>query len=170
MRIETAVRGGRSIRETLSSDQIFARFIPDTPYPSTRRLVGSFTRSQIGRWEVARSKTDSLEISEEALGNHIWAWQQRACYLPADLFSDPAWGMLLEIFQAEVEKRRATISRLCKASGVSTTSAVRWLKALEDHDLVIRKVDHSDGAEFAELTPKASEALRRYFRNVVQRR
>lgn len=131
------------------------------------RMLHTLTNRSLGS---IRPRSDSLEISGEALTNHIWAWQQRACYLPSELFSDPAWGMLLEILQAEVEKRRATITRLCKASGVSTTTAVRWLKALEDHDLVIRKVDHSDGAEFAELTPKASEALRRYFRNVVQRR
>lgn len=131
------------------------------------RVLHSLTSRSFGS---ARSKTESLEISEEALTNHIWAWQQRACYLPADLFSDPAWGILVEILQAEVEQRRATISRLCKASGVSTTSAVRWLKALEDHDLVIRRIDCSGEAEFAELTPKASDALRRYFRNVVQRR
>ena len=38
----------------------------------------------------AKPKSDELEISGEALGNAIWAWQQRTCYLPGELFSDPA--------------------------------------------------------------------------------
>ena len=166
---EAAVRGacqsGRSFEVTEYSPEPSGRAL-SLDKKISRVLHGLTNRSLVS----AKPKSDELEISGEALGNAIWAWQQRACYLPGELFSDPAWGMLLEILQAEVDQRRATISRLCKASGVSTTSAVRWLKALEDHDLVIRRVDQSDSAEFAELTPKASGALRRYFRNVVQRR
>ncbi len=83
--------------------------------------------------------------------------------------SDPSWAMLLELLSAELEHQRVSISRLCKISGVSTASAVRWIKTLESYDLVVRRVDpHNAEEEFAELTLKASSALRRYFRDVMK--
>jgi DNA-binding MarR family transcriptional regulator len=87
--------------------------------------------------------------------------------LPAELFSDPAWGMLLELFHAEIGNRQVSLRRLCKASAASTPCAIRWLKALEDRELVSRQADPlNSGNEFLELTPKGSTALRLYFRDL----
>lgn len=113
----------------------------------------------------------SVELSGEAVSGVIQAWSERARYLPGELFSDPAWVMLLELLHAELDQRRLTVSKLCKASRVPTSTANRWLMALEDHALVIRQADRHDATSpFVELTPNAGTALRRYFRDVVQRR
>jgi len=112
---------------------------------------------------------DALEVHEEAVKAAIQAWRDRACYLPAELFSDPAWGMLLELLHAEIGHRRVSLSRLCRASASSTPSAVRWLKVLEDRELVVRRADPLDArSEFVELSRKGSTALRLYFRDIVQ--
>jgi DNA-binding MarR family transcriptional regulator len=97
----------------------------------------------------------------------IRAWRERACYLPGELFSDPAWGMLLELLHAEIEKRQVSLRRLSKASAASTPSAIRWLKVLEDRELVTRQADPlNSGNEILELSPKGSTALRFYFRDI----
>jgi DNA-binding MarR family transcriptional regulator len=77
--------------------------------------------------------------------------------------------MLLELLQAEIQGRRVSLGRLSKVSGVSTSNAVRWLKALESRELAVRWADQEDGdKEFVELSQKGSCALRRYFHEVVE--
>jgi DNA-binding MarR family transcriptional regulator len=128
------------------------------------RILHTLARSSFSK---APPESDPLDISEEVVTGAIRAWRDRACYLPAELFSDPAWGMLLELLQAEIGKRRVTVSGVCKASGASTSSAIRWLRVLEDRDLVIRQTDPLiSGNEILELTPKGGAALRLYFRDI----
>jgi DNA-binding MarR family transcriptional regulator len=136
------------------------------------RIVHGLTRSSFESVssdpQALASMTELLEVPEEAVSGAIRAWRERSKYLPGELFSDPAWGMLLELLQAEIQQRRVSLPRLCKVSAVSDNSAVRWLKALENRDLVVRRADtKDDGSEFIELAPKASAALRRYFHDAV---
>jgi len=62
-------------------------------------------------------------------------------------------------------------SSVCRASAVLQTTGLRWLKALEQRGLVVRKSDDHDARRiFIELSPDTSEALRRYIREVVEPR
>jgi len=127
------------------------------------RILHSLARSTFAKTPDA----DRLEVSEDVVVAAIRAWRERACYLPSELFSDPAWGMLLELFHAEIGNRQVSLRRLCKASAASTPCAIRWLKALEDRELVSRQADPlNSGNEYLELTPKGSTALRLYFRDL----
>lgn len=125
----------------------------------------------LARSSFAKSSADGngLAVPEDLVKAAIRAWRERACYLPAELLSDPAWGMLLELLHAEISKRRVSLVRLCKASAASTPSALRWLKALEDRELVVRQADPPNSEnEFVELSPRGSTALRLYFHDNVQ--
>jgi DNA-binding MarR family transcriptional regulator len=62
----------------------------------------------------------------------------------APLFRDPAWDMLLELFVAQENGRKVTVSSLCYASGVPPTTALRQIARMEEHGLVDRYGDHSD--------------------------
>jgi hypothetical protein len=70
------------------------------------RIVQGLARSSFATivpdHEDATSMTDPLEVSEDAVIYAIRAWRERSNYLPGELFSDPAWGMLLELLQAEI--------------------------------------------------------------------
>src|SRR5579864_3577467 len=128
------------------------------------RILNSLARSTFAKIQPDNGE---LEVSEDVVGAAIRAWRERVCYLPAELFSDPAWGILLELLHAEIGERNVSLRRLCKASAASTPSAIRWLKALEDRELVTRKTDPLIyGNEFFELTPRGSTALRLYFRDI----
>jgi DNA-binding MarR family transcriptional regulator len=153
------------------------RYTPDKRGPPLRLsgTVSRLTRS-LARFSFVNDKPEpeesnefAFEVSEEAVTRIIGAWRERTSYLPGELFSDPAWGMLLELLQAEVQDRRVSLSRLCKVSGVSSSVAVRWLKALEYRGFAIRRTDpQHPNVEFVELSRKGSSALRRYFHEVVQ--
>lgn len=104
------------------------------------------------------------EITAEEIDAVIFRRRRRGAYLPQDLFGDPAWDMMLELLRAEVMQRRMSVSNLCAAAGVPATTALRWLKSLEERSLVIRHADPLDRRRvFVELTPDSSSALRRWF-------
>jgi DNA-binding MarR family transcriptional regulator len=74
----------------------------------------------------------------------INARSARAKYLDAELFADPAWDMLLELYALTCEGRRVSVSKLSLAAGVPTTTALRWIDKLEAECLVVRVDDPVD--------------------------
>jgi hypothetical protein len=104
------------------------------------------------------------EIAGEAISSVIRARRRREHHLPRDIFADPAWDMMLDLLEAEVRQRRVTVSSLCIAAAVPSTTALRWLKTLVDRGLLIRRADPTDLRRvYIELSPATSIALRRYF-------
>ncbi len=88
----------------------------------------------------------------------------REQFFPADLFADPAWDMLLDLYAARLERRPVSVSSLCIASAVPATTALRWIKTMTDGGLFIREADPHDGRRiFIALAEATFEALERYF-------
>lgn len=81
-----------------------------------------------------------------------------------NLFADPAWDMLIDLFIAAEEGRDISVSSLCIAAAVPTTTALRWIAILESNDLIVRTADPVDARRFfLALTSSTSEKLRSYF-------
>ena len=90
--------------------------------------------------------------------------QKRREHFGADLFCDPAWEMLLDLSAAYAENTRVSVSSLCIASGVPSTTALRWIAQMVDAGWFERTRDTADGRRaFISLTDKAAEAMTRYF-------
>lgn len=90
--------------------------------------------------------------------------QLRAQHLPPEIFADPAWDMLLDLAASHVEHKRVSVSSLCIASAVPTTTALRWIGQLTDAALLRREEDPADRRRaFIALTDQAVAALARYF-------
>lgn len=88
----------------------------------------------------------------------------RQRFLQRDLFADPAWDMLLELYACELGQQRVHIRLLCDASGVPDTTALRWIGKLEEEGLVMRQEVPNDARRvWICLTPFASSAIQRYF-------
>jgi len=106
-------------------------------------------------------------VSLETVRHVIRARRLRARFFDDQLFSDPAWDMLLDLLQAEIAQHRVPVSSLCIAAAVPATTALRWIKTMTDAGLFKRRADPHDGRRvFVELAPEASEAMRRYFKEV----
>lgn len=86
-------------------------------------------------------------------------------YFGAGLFEDPAWDMLLDLFAAELEGTRVSVSSLCIASAVAPTTALRWISRLSDQGLLVRLPDPRDRRRaFLSLSREAGAAMARYWR------
>jgi hypothetical protein len=79
-----------------------------------------------------------------ALRNNIHNRRLRNKLLPAELFSDPAWDMILDLALAALEHRQVSVSSLCLAANVPTTTALRWIKIMLDQGLLVRTDDAAD--------------------------
>ena len=97
----------------------------------------------------------------------IAARQARARFFDAELFSDPAWDMLLDLTAAHAENARVSVTSLCIAAGVPATTALRWLKQMVDSGIFERVADKSDRRRaFIELSDASVDAMARYFEMV----
>jgi hypothetical protein len=103
-------------------------------------------------------------VSAEGISAVIRRRRQRSRYFPQELLADPMWNMMLDLLRAEVLQHRVTVSDACQAAGVPATTALRWLKTMEQRGFVVRNPDPHDGRRvFVSLTPQASLAVRNWF-------
>lgn len=106
----------------------------------------------------------NAEVSVETVRKVIRARRLRHQFFDDELFADPAWDMLLDLFEAELAQLRVSVSSLCVAAAVPATTALRWIATMTDAGLFKRRADPADGRRvFVELAPETSEAMRRYF-------
>jgi hypothetical protein len=90
----------------------------------------------------------------------IRARRMRDQYLPADLFADPAWDMILDLMAARLAGQCVSVSSLCIAAAVPPTTALRWIRQLTDRAVFARIDDPADGRRvFIELTDTAAQAV-----------
>lgn len=62
-----------------------------------------------------------------------------------NLFSDPAWDLMLGIFHASLQQTRLPVGAACAEARAPATTALRWISTLEDKGLLIREADPFDG-------------------------
>lgn len=84
----------------------------------------------------------------------------RLSFLPREVFGEPAWDMLLDLFISSHEDRPISVSSACIASGVPATTALRWLSMMEEHGLIERTSDHADRRRvYVAITDSACKAM-----------
>ncbi|MEL6530795.1 MAG: MarR family transcriptional regulator, partial [Pseudomonadota bacterium] len=90
--------------------------------------------------------------------------QARARFFDSELFSDPAWDMLLDLTAAHAEHSRVSVTSLCIAAGVPATTALRWVKQMVENGIFERIADPSDKRRaFIALSDTTVDAMARYF-------
>jgi DNA-binding MarR family transcriptional regulator len=124
--------------------------------------------------EIARLERDLATLKRHVLAREgspaskvrsiLKARRAREEMIGKDLFADPAWDMLLDLYAAGLEQRKVSTSELCIASAVPATTALRWIDKLVQMKLVNRQGDHLDGRRiWVSLTPAARITMEAYF-------
>ena len=104
------------------------------------------------------------EVDAARVRDMIRVRRLRDRFFGEEMFADPAWDMLLDLFAAELEDSRVSVSSLCIAAAVPPTTALRWITNMTEAGLLQREADPGDRRRaFIVLTPKAGRAMREYF-------
>ena len=107
--------------------------------------------------------------TERCVREIIRARANRAKCFRGDLFADPAWDMLLELYTAELGAKQISVSSLCIAASVPTTTALRWINVLEREGLISRRSDPKDGRRtFVHLSPAGVAGMDAFFASTIE--
>lgn len=109
------------------------------------------------------------EVNPAEIRAVIRARRLRGRFFTPELFADPAWDMLLDLFAAELEQRRVSVSSLCIAAAVPPTTALRWIGTMHEEGLFRREADPIDRRRaYIVLSERALHGMRAYA-NAAQR-
>lgn len=109
--------------------------------------------------EHAPDAADRALDEAAAVRAHVRTRRLRARLLPGDLFGEPAWDILLDLYAAALEGRAVTVAEACIASAVPATAASRWLGKLAESGLIRRSGAVAGPGETVALTPQARQAV-----------
>ncbi len=121
-----------------------------------------------------RSQTFGIEdepgaVDPADIRRAIRARRMREQFFGGGLFEDPAWDILLDLFAADLEGKRVSVSSLCIAAAVPPTTALRWIGRMSEEKLLVREPDPADRRRaFMRLGSGARGDMQRYWR-VIQR-
>jgi len=107
----------------------------------------------------ARSPVSGFEV------RRLWKLRRTRCDLfRGELFSDPAWDILLELYAAYLSVQRSTVSQALTAANVSEATALRYLNRLVDLGYCEKRPDPNDRRRmFVNLTPVGLGGMDSYF-------
>ncbi len=92
----------------------------------------------------------------------------REQHFPADLFADPAWDILLDLYAAQLEGKKVSVSSLCIAASVPPTTALRWITSMTENGALVRHQDPHDARRvFIGLSEDSEQRLSRYFESAA---
>lgn len=118
---------------------------------------------------LAGAPKDEDQLVLEAARQLYHSRRVRDRVFGTDLFADPAWDILLDLFIAQREDRKVTISSACAAASAPTSTAARHIAHLVQKRLVVRVSREEDArSSYLELSAAADRKLTQLFREMVQ--
>jgi DNA-binding MarR family transcriptional regulator len=132
-----------------------------------REQLGTALRTIDQLAQARGARATGQPIEEKEVRTLINLRRSRGRFFGGDLFADPAWDILLELYAASLGQFRMTVGKLCIGAAVPATTALRWINHLEENGMIERKSDPTDGRrQFLMLSAYALEAMNGYFRTV----
>ena len=112
----------------------------------------------------------SAAVTARDIETILTARRRRADFFSPELFADPAWDMLLQLYALELKQQRISVSKLSISAAVPATTALRWINKLESDGLIRRDGDPMDARRYwISLTDAGSNAMRGYFDSASSR-
>ena len=120
---------------------------------------------------MAEQNHGSFASQDEAaaVAKIIDARRKRISLFSPNLFADPAWDMMLELFHAHLEGRRLATSELAHKANVPVTTSLRWIDKLETDGWVSREPDpHDLRRVFADISQRGLETMRAWLKEWLE--
>jgi len=85
-----------------------------------------------------------------------------------EIYSEPAWEILLHLFESYVLERRDTVGNVTDGTELPGATSLRWMARLEQEKLIRLRDDHLDRRRrWVELTDAGVDLMTKYFSGVA---
>lgn len=153
-RLVRAVKSAQHARQM----RLRAKETPPPPAAPAGKSKAAEDGGPVGRKRAALSELKTMR-------------RLRSQYFPAELFSDPCWEMLLDLYDAALVGAEVTVTSLGAASGVPQTTALRRMETLQAHHLIVRTEDKADKRRtIIKLSDAGMHAVENFFETYLGRR
>jgi DNA-binding MarR family transcriptional regulator len=110
------------------------------------------------------------EMLARLAGQEYYLRERRRKFFDQDLFGEPSWDILLDLYVSKVNGRTISVTSACIGSGVPMTTALRWLADMEGRGLIVRKCDNKDKRRsWISISEKGFDAMSRYLLEKAKR-
>lgn len=122
----------------------------------------------IFRWPTALARIERNAVNLAWRARLLYEQRRRRTeHIPAPLLGEPAWDMLLDLFQQYAGGAKVSTTSLCIAADCPPSTALRHIDLLENSGLVARTPStHDRRMVFVELTEKGIVSVGRYLEAV----
>ena len=103
----------------------------------------------------------TIQITEDHVRSVLRVRRGRESILGWDLFSDPAWDVLLELYAAQFANRTASASELASVIGAPRSVIARWITTLVDAGLVAPAGERIENEPTVALTENGAAKMAR---------
>jgi DNA-binding MarR family transcriptional regulator len=138
--------------------------VPDEgkkPASPSRALRSHGGQSPLQKLKSLLLPASRMGVSEDHILSILAARRGREAALGRELFSDPAWDVLLELYAAKLGGRRMTTVDLARAIDMPESTTARWITALAERGLVVSSGDPEEqGSLSIRLTPAALSEMK----------
>ena len=115
------------------------------PIRLTREEALSFAEAICDGGHTAPAARSARKIARDRAEEVLQLNRQRMAIVGAELFGDPAWNIMLDLFVRETDGKETTVTSACIGADAPSTTALRHLAHLVERQLVHRttcSVDH----------------------------
>lgn len=138
-------------------------------FPKIESVEVSKPPSEYPDRKIRRAQADIPD--SRFLRNLIDQREHRKAYFDAELVVDPIWNMLLDLTLARAELRRVSITSLCIASGVPSTTALRYIGIMGEKGMTARTPDTMDARRtWISISDKGATAMAKYFEDLAEQK
>ena len=122
-----------------------------------RRHAAVRTASTVAA-SIPNAPDDLVGLARKAAAIYAGRRARSKIFGELDVFGEPAWDLMLDLFVNQVENRPIAVSSAVIASAVAPTTALRWITTLIQEGLLERVPDQFDRRRaFVRLTGKGMD-------------
>jgi hypothetical protein len=144
----SAARSPSSVEPLFSPNDIARLFQLVTDIADRRHLDPSEVIERLEHGIAAPEECQPAAAYDLRMGEYVDRMRRlrlkRNEIVGGQLFRDPAWDMLLDLFVAHERGEQVSMVALALASGVPQSTALRTLQRLEEKEMIVREGDPND--------------------------
>lgn len=141
----------------------------DLPYPKSDQASGPKKAPSNTALQSGKNQNQATKHAKLAKQTYAIRRKRAAIFGTDEIFGEPAWDILLDLYIAQGEQQAVSVSSACIGSAAPATTGLRWLGVLADHGLIVREHDPNDQRRIlVRLTDHGLNAMRSYFESAIE--